>query len=277
MKSNREYWLSEIEKHIHASVFILVFSLILIGNGAYSAPFAKLDQVSSARVICGGLTATIVGTAGDDTLNGTSGPDVISGLGGNDTINGLDGNDVICGGRGRDTLNGGNGSDLLFGNRGSDTLNGGDGIDTLMGGRGRNDVCEEALGRDTASNCETILNSFGGAGGNCDFIPEVPEGDSAPFKVSDCASLADNFDCGNLVWKQDRGNPSVGTCEVTGCQDCLCSAFSREPFETSGGGCATAAAIRNCANPVFEKDTQLCYLSVCLTEFPCGPIETPIP
>jgi hypothetical protein len=277
MKSNRKCCLSEIGEHIHASVFVLVFFLILIGNEVYSAPFAKLDQDSSAAVKCGGFTATIVGTAGDDTLNGTSGPDVISGLGGNDTINGLDGNDLICGGPGGDTLNGGNGDDSLFGKRGNDTLNGGDGNDTLKGGKGRNDICDGGLGSDTASNCETILDGDGGAGGDCDFVPEVPEGDSAPFKVSDCASLADNFDCENLVWKQDQGKPGVGTCEVIGCQDCLCSATSREPFESNPTGCGIAGYLGNCVNPIFEEHTQLCFLFVCLHEFPCGPIETPIP
>lgn len=45
---------------------------------------------------CNFLTATIVGTDGNDTIAGTPGNDVISAGAGSDIINGLDGNDVIC-------------------------------------------------------------------------------------------------------------------------------------------------------------------------------------
>jgi hypothetical protein len=37
-------------------------------------------------VTCGGLTATIVGTFGDDILDGTPLPDVIAGLSGSDVL-----------------------------------------------------------------------------------------------------------------------------------------------------------------------------------------------
>ena len=58
----------------------------------------------------------IVGTTGNDTLNGTAGNDLILGLGGNDTLNGLGGNDILVGGAGTDTLNGGLGNDTyIFG------------------------------------------------------------------------------------------------------------------------------------------------------------------
>ena len=55
---------------------------------------------------CDGQAATIVGTNGDDVLNGTAVKDVIVGLNGNDTINGDLGDDLICGGKGNDTLTG---------------------------------------------------------------------------------------------------------------------------------------------------------------------------
>jgi uncharacterized repeat protein (TIGR01451 family) len=100
------------------------------------------------RVTCGGHTATIVGTEGNNTLTGTNGPDVIHGLGGNDTIRGLGGNDIICGGRGNDRLLGQSGNDRLFGEHGNDSLNGGRGSDTCNGGPGK----------DTAVNCERLIN-----------------------------------------------------------------------------------------------------------------------
>jgi hypothetical protein len=93
-------------------------------------------------------------TAGNDTLNGDNGANVICGLGGNDTLNGLGGNDTLWGDAckdkvkplfaaaagkdGNDTLNGGSGNDKLYGAGGSDKLNGGTGNDKLTGGGGVN-------------------------------------------------------------------------------------------------------------------------------------------
>ena len=54
--------------------------------------------------LCNGRPATIVGTPGNDRLEGTAGDDVIAGLGGNDRLAGLDGDDVLCGGPGDDQL-----------------------------------------------------------------------------------------------------------------------------------------------------------------------------
>ena len=94
---------------------------------------------------CGGLAATITGTAGADNLAGTAGPDVIVGLGGDDRIEGFGGNDVICGGDGNDDLLGGDGDDLLFGDNGDDVIEGNAG----------NDTCRGVSGIDSAAlNCE---------------------------------------------------------------------------------------------------------------------------
>ena len=98
---------------------------------------------------CEGVAATIVGTPGDDLLNGTPADDIIVALGGNDTINGRSGNDIICGGAGNDTLKGdagddilkgGPGDDLLEGSSGQDQLWGGQGIDSLNGGSGSDEL-----------------------------------------------------------------------------------------------------------------------------------------
>ncbi len=91
------------------------------------------------------LAAEINGTAGDDTLAGTSKGDQIYGHAGNDTINGLGGLDELWGGSGsdtmygrgsNDTLQGEGGDDLLSGGPGDDELRGGDGVDVLTGGDG---------------------------------------------------------------------------------------------------------------------------------------------
>lgn len=107
----------------------------------------SLLPVAAARAratpTCGGMSATIVGTEGNDRLSGTSSSDVIVGLAGNDTILGSDGDDVMCGGSGKDQLFGALGRDLLRGQAGADSLfgHGDDGpddsaADALLGGRG---------------------------------------------------------------------------------------------------------------------------------------------
>jgi uncharacterized delta-60 repeat protein len=101
------------------------------------ARFIRQDE-PAAEVRCGGRKATVVGSAGPDTLKGTKRRDVIAGLGGNDRILGLARADIVCGEAGNDTLRGGSGRDRLFGGPGKDLLDGGKGRDLLRGGSGAN-------------------------------------------------------------------------------------------------------------------------------------------
>jgi len=135
------------------SAFVNVFSA---GNdpteyrvSAICASDATTSTPKPASVArCAGLKATIVGTAGPDTLRGTARADVIAGLAGNDRISGLGGNDVVCGGAGNDTIAGGAGNDRLAGEAGNDRLDGGAGNDSLSGGPG-NDALLGGPGIDT--------------------------------------------------------------------------------------------------------------------------------
>ena len=90
---------------------------------------------------CNGLVPTIVGTNGDDVLQGTFRDDVIVGLGGDDVIRGGSGSDVICGGDGDDVIDGESQDDTIFGGAGNDQIRGSSGNDTIDGGDG-NDVLE---------------------------------------------------------------------------------------------------------------------------------------
>jgi Ca2+-binding RTX toxin-like protein len=114
---------------------------------------------------CGGKPATIVGTEGNDVLNGTPRGDVIDGLGGDDKLYGFGFNDTICGGSGNDTLNGGKSTNTLYGERGNDLIIagagagtrvnpgkafGGSGNDILKGGKGNNKLYGQ-VGKDTLS------------------------------------------------------------------------------------------------------------------------------
>ena len=65
---------------------------------------------------------TITGTPGND--DGVSNPTLVGGAG-NDTINALAGDDVLIGNGGNDVLNGDAGRDRMTGGAGNDTLNGG--------------------------------------------------------------------------------------------------------------------------------------------------------
>ncbi|NIE74327.1 retention module-containing protein [Pantoea sp. Ap-967] len=64
------------------------------------------------------------------TLNGTSGADVLMANNADTVLNGGDGNDVLVAGAGNNQLYGGNGDDLLIGGPGNDLLDGGAGNDT---------------------------------------------------------------------------------------------------------------------------------------------------
>ena len=77
---------------------------------------------------------TINGDAGDNTLIGGAGKDIMNGGYGNDVLWGRNGDDTLNGGDGNDELNGENGDDILNGGYGNDTLNGGAGNDILNGG-----------------------------------------------------------------------------------------------------------------------------------------------
>ncbi len=82
----------------------------------------------------------VVGTPGDDNLDGTAVKDFILADAGNDTLTGDAGDDTLFGGSGNDLLDGGDDDDLLagdggiVGDLGNDVLLGGDGNDTLLGG-----------------------------------------------------------------------------------------------------------------------------------------------
>ncbi len=86
--------------------------------------------------MCEVLTPTIIGTPGDDVLQGTEGADVIFGLAGDDTITGAGGDDIICAGAGDDIVDGNDGGDIIFGGPGEDDLVGNGGSDVLYGGDG---------------------------------------------------------------------------------------------------------------------------------------------
>jgi uncharacterized repeat protein (TIGR01451 family) len=113
---------------------------------------------------------TIVGTPGDDAINGTSHADVIVTFTGNDQVFAGGGADLICadggadfvfGDRGADILIGGSGPDRLIGAGGGDAIKGKNGRDRLKGGPGndlldggkKRDRCKGGPGRNALVRC----------------------------------------------------------------------------------------------------------------------------
>jgi Ca2+-binding RTX toxin-like protein len=115
---------------------MIFVALGLIGSTvispAYAAEFPP-PILKGRALYCDGHLATIVGAG---TIVGTAGNDVIVGSSGIDNIQGGNGDDIICGMGGDDMLRGGWGNDRIFGGDGNDTLAGNWGYDALDGGPG---------------------------------------------------------------------------------------------------------------------------------------------
>ena len=118
-----------------------------------------------ATASCGGLSATIVGTAGAEVILGTARRDVIAALGGNDTVRGGRGRDVICGSSGRDRIGGGSGNDRIGGGPGGDRLAGNGGRDRVSG-NGGNDAISGGAGGDGLRGNSGRDRLAGGPGGD---------------------------------------------------------------------------------------------------------------
>ncbi|MGH3444273.1 MAG: calcium-binding protein [Nocardioidaceae bacterium] len=113
---------------------------------------------------CDGLTATIVGTDGDDDVTGTTGDDVVSLGAGRDHFDGRGGNDVVCGGPGFDSLRGGAGDDHIFGEGDGDILVGELGNDLVDGGDGGDAIYGDLLGGKPVAGADGNDQLVGGAG-----------------------------------------------------------------------------------------------------------------
>ena len=136
-----------------------------------------VTHTAVCKPTCKGHIATIIGTAGNDTIKGTAGRDVIVGLGGDDIIHAGSGNDVICGGYGDDKLYPGGGDDKVYGGLGNDTISTSSGKDRYDGGHGTDfityysapgniyiNLAKSSVSGSWAHN-HTIVN-FEGAGGS---------------------------------------------------------------------------------------------------------------
>ncbi len=125
---------------------------------ATSGNLINIDLLSSSNA---SVISPTSNQEGNNTVNGTSGNDIIYGYGGDDVLNGGAGNDILRGGAGKDTLNGGDGNDILIGGKGNDTLTGGAGVDVFKWDRGDDGVAGNPA-RDTITDFNKATVSQGG-------------------------------------------------------------------------------------------------------------------
>src|SRR5215204_2734956 len=111
---------------------------VALGALTAIATLGLAPAASATTYYCHALPATIVGTAGSNSIGSwcSPGPDVIVTLGGDDYVNAGDGDDTVCSGTGNDRVSGQIGADTILTGSGNDTVNGGPDYDTMWLGGG---------------------------------------------------------------------------------------------------------------------------------------------
>ena len=119
------------------------------------------DQITGSSI-----ANELFGFAGDDTISGLQGNDLLIGDFGDprQSDGGPGGNDTLIGGAGNDTLQGGDGEDLLQGGADNDSLEGGDGNDTLQGGAGDDELLSGGAPQTAAAAFAGVDLLIGGDG-----------------------------------------------------------------------------------------------------------------
>jgi Ca2+-binding RTX toxin-like protein len=164
------------------------FSAGLFGIAMLGTIIAQPAAASAAVLTCNGQVVTIhqsvvvpqdspgpdviMGTVGNDSIQGGNDDDVICSLDGHDVVTGGNGSDWISGGDSYDTLTGGEGDDTIYGNEGPDQLYGGEGDDDLLGGTG-NDALRGEAGDDQMHCGDGVDNANGGAEDVADVLSPV--------------------------------------------------------------------------------------------------------
>ena len=125
-------------------VDILDFSQLTLGSeinlepGSHSTvPLPDWTPVDNLGIAFGTIIENVIGTSGDDVINGNAAPNCLSGHAGNDIIHGGGGDDVLephnQSRAGDDTLMGGAGDDVYFLSGGDTCLEfEGEGFDTIV-------------------------------------------------------------------------------------------------------------------------------------------------
>lgn len=139
----------------------------VIGGVLVAAPPAVAAPTPASTCFGQLVSPGMVGTDGENTINGTAGDDVIVAGGGNDTIDGRGGNDRICAGdgdppdvRADDQFD----DDIVRGGEGDDRINGGFGNDRIEGQGGNDPMLLGDDGADPSGFLSTADKIDGGDG-----------------------------------------------------------------------------------------------------------------
>jgi Ca2+-binding RTX toxin-like protein len=124
---------------------------------------ALLDEIGISRIVGSDGNDVIEGTNDDDQIIGLEGNDRLFGGKGDDVIEASDGNDRADGGKGDDAIFGEDGNDRLFGGKGEDEIDGGDGNDWLFGGDD-DDLLDGGEGNDSLNGGDGYDTLLGGGG-----------------------------------------------------------------------------------------------------------------
>ncbi|MFK7977514.1 MAG: cadherin-like domain-containing protein [Halioglobus sp.] len=124
------------------------------GSGDQTLDLSKGPTLKNIEEVDGGH--------GDDTIIGTAGNDNLDGNRGNDTLFGGAGDDTITGGYGDDKLSGGAGDDTftVYGRAGLDQYDGGEGHDTIVGSSRTDNI----MVSNNMENMQSIETIDGGEG-----------------------------------------------------------------------------------------------------------------
>lgn len=135
-----------------SSGFARINPLFLLPNDVSSCILANnfaLMGTSTSNSLTLSSPGLICGEGGGDTINGSSGDDILeAGNTGGATINGNGGNDILRGTNNADTIAGGAGNDILIGRDGDDQLSGGLGTNQYLPGDGNDQITGNAAGLD---------------------------------------------------------------------------------------------------------------------------------
>lgn len=174
----------------------------------------------------------LIGSGGDDTLEGGNLDDFLKGRGGNDILIGFLGSDRLFGGKGDDEIDCGEGDDEAVGRSGDDDIDCGEGDDEARGNRG-NDIISGGAGDDrilglkddddlAGDDGEDFIRGGSGdddisGGGDDDFIhgglgDDVLEGDDGDDEI--LGGRGDDLlfggDGDDFLWAQDGNDRLEG-------------------------------------------------------------------
>lgn len=119
----------------------------------------------------------LIGTEGDDPLDGGEGLDIAFGLEGDDSLQGGADSDLLLGGQDDDLVEGGSGDDVLVGGEGADTLVGNSGNDLIDG--------TSLLDEDALLTSAQSADSFSDLSFSASAGPDTDEGDSIEGRGGD--------------------------------------------------------------------------------------------